>query len=106
CVPLRIDNRSIGGISIYAREPNSFDYEEIELLELLARDISYGMASLRARAALRESEEHFRATFEQAAAGIAHTTTARRLLPVNRTLCEMGGDSPVEMRELKTEELP
>src|SRR3977135_3330540 len=86
CVPLSIEKRCVGAISIYAREPDSFDYEEIELLELLARDISYGMASLRARAALRESEEHFRATFEQAAVGVAHTTIEGRFLQANTKL--------------------
>ncbi|HYE70224.1 MAG TPA: PAS domain S-box protein [Aquabacterium sp.] len=44
-----------------------------------------------AEAALRESEERFRATFEQAALGIAHIGLDGRMLRANRRLCEMHG---------------
>src|SRR5262245_34740708 len=60
CLPLLIEGRCVGGISIYAREADAFDRDEIGLLEMLAEDISYGIAALRGRAALRESEERFR----------------------------------------------
>ncbi|HEX2567045.1 MAG TPA: PAS domain S-box protein [Burkholderiales bacterium] len=42
-------------------------------------------------AALRESEERFRHTFELAASGIAHVDLDGRFLRVNRSLCEMFG---------------
>ncbi len=42
-------------------------------------------------AALAESEARFRATFEQAAVGIAHQSLAARWLRVNRRLCEIIG---------------
>src|SRR5918998_4965433 len=45
----------------------------------------------RAEEALRESEERFRATFEQAAVGIAHVGTGGRWLRVNQRLCDMLG---------------
>jgi two-component system cell cycle sensor histidine kinase/response regulator CckA len=41
--------------------------------------------------ALRESEERFRATFEQAAVGIGHTTLDGRWLRVNQRLCNIVG---------------
>jgi PAS domain S-box-containing protein len=44
-----------------------------------------------AEAALLESEERFRATFEQAAAGMGHTTLEGRWVRVNRRLCEIVG---------------
>jgi len=47
--------------------------------------------------ALRESEERFRATFEQAALGIAHVALDGRLLRVNRRLCELHGYSREEL---------
>ena len=45
----------------------------------------------RAEEALKESEERFRATFEQAAVGIAHVGTGGRWLRVNQRLCDMLG---------------
>ena len=105
CLPLEIEGRPAGGISIYAREPDSFDSDEIELLEMLAHDIAYGIASLRARTALRESEAHFRATFEHAAVGVAHTTIEEMFLQANARLCEMLGYSRDELAAFTTRDL-
>ena len=46
---------------------------------------------------LRESEERFRATFEQAAVGIAHVDIEGRFLRVNDKLCEITGYSREEL---------
>jgi two-component system sensor histidine kinase/response regulator len=54
----------------------------------LARDVTDRM---RAEAALRESEERFRGTFENAAVGIAHKDLEGRFLRVNQTFCEIVG---------------
>jgi PAS domain-containing protein len=48
-----------------------------------------------AEEALRESETRFRATFEQAAVGIAHVSLDGRWLRGNQKLCEMSG-TPVK----------
>lgn len=53
----------------------------------------------------REKEEYFRATFEQAAVGIAHTTTEGRFLQVNRKLRDMLGYSVAALLELSTRDL-
>jgi PAS domain S-box-containing protein len=47
--------------------------------------------------ALQESEARFRATFEQAAVGIAHVSTEGRWLRVNQKLCEILGYSSEEL---------
>jgi two-component system cell cycle sensor histidine kinase/response regulator CckA len=47
----------------------------------------------RTEESLRESEERFRATFEQAAVGIAHVDTDGHFLRVNDKLCEIAGYS-------------
>jgi two-component system, cell cycle sensor histidine kinase and response regulator CckA len=44
-----------------------------------------------AEAALRESEERFRATFEQAAAGMGYTTLEGRYVRVNQRFCDIVG---------------
>lgn len=49
--------------------------------------------------ALRESEQRFRATFEQAAVGIAHVTPEGRFVRINRKFCEILGYSEAEMLE-------
>jgi two-component system cell cycle sensor histidine kinase/response regulator CckA len=46
---------------------------------------------------LHESEERFRATFEQAAVGISHVGTDGRFLRVNRRLCEKLGYTREEL---------
>ena len=54
----------------------------------LQQDIEHRQAM---EESLRESEERFRATFEQAAVGIAHVDADGRFLRVNDKLCEITG---------------
>jgi len=65
-LPLK-DTQPFGALTIYAREPNAFDDEEIALLMALANDLAYGITALRARTewrraekALKESERELR----------------------------------------------
>jgi PAS domain S-box-containing protein len=51
----------------------------------------------RAEQTLRDTEEKFRATFEQAAVGIGHNATDGRWLRVNHKLCEFLGYSAQEL---------
>ena len=103
-LPLRDGDRIIGAISIYATEPDAFDGDELELLEDLAGDITFGIASIRTRLAheqaevmLREQERTFRQTFSQAAVGIVHTDLEGRYLMVNQKFCEMVGYTAEEL---------
>lgn len=65
-----------------------FDGRKSELV--LAHDITIRR---QAENALRESEERFRATFEQAAVGVAHVSPEGRWLRVNQKLCDIVGYS-------------
>ncbi|MFN8469711.1 MAG: PAS domain S-box protein [Caldilineaceae bacterium] len=56
-------------------------------------------------AILHESEERFRATFEQAAVGIAHIGLDGRFLRVNHKLCEILGYSQAELMGLTFQEI-
>ena len=67
-------------------------------LERTNRELSAEIAERRrAEDRLRESEERFRATFEQAAVGIAHVDVDGRFLRVNDKLCEITGYSRDEL---------
>ncbi len=59
----------------------------------------------RVQATLRESEERFRATFEQAAVGIVHTTLDRRYLLVNQKFCDMLGYTREELLAMRSNEI-
>jgi diguanylate cyclase (GGDEF)-like protein/PAS domain S-box-containing protein len=63
----------------------------------MVQDIS---EAKRATAALRESEERFRRTFELAGSGVAHIGMDRRFIRVNRRLCEMLGYSEEQLLQL------
>lgn len=89
-LPLAIDGDPWGALTIYALERNAFDVDEVALLEELAQDVRYGIASLRARkahrqaeAALRDSEEKFRGLFETSPDVVAQTDLNLNFLEVN-----------------------
>ena len=59
----------------------------------------------RVEAILHESEDRFRATFEQAAVGIAHVGLDGRFLRVNHKLCDILGYTPAELMGLSFQEI-
>jgi PAS domain S-box-containing protein len=56
-------------------------------------------------AALRESEERFRRTFEIAGSGLAHIGMDRRFIRVNRRLCEILGYPEHELLKLRGKDI-
>jgi two-component system, cell cycle sensor histidine kinase and response regulator CckA len=68
----------------------------------ILRDISDRKA---AEAALRASEERFRATFDHAAVGIIHGMTDGRFLRVNRKFADMLGYAPEELVGIRFQDL-
>lgn len=59
----------------------------------------------RAEEALRESEERFRATFEQAAVGIAHVDLEGHWIRVNERLCDITGYPREDLLRLTFQEI-
>ncbi|WP_163338477.1 PAS domain S-box protein [Desulfopila sp. IMCC35008] len=70
---------------------------EVDYFVAVVVDIS---ESKKAEQALRKSEARFRATFDQAAVGIAHISTEGRFLRLNDRFCDIAGYSRAEMLEL------
>lgn len=48
-LPLIANARVMGALTMYAREADTFDPEEVQLLEELANDLAYGIVTLRTR---------------------------------------------------------
>ena len=92
------------GVCDYLRKP----LRGGEVLAALGR--AFGQSRLEgemraAEAALRASEERFRATFELAAVGIAHVSPDGRFLRVNDTLCRMLGYRTDELASMTFREV-
>jgi PAS domain S-box-containing protein len=76
-IPLFENGTVIGSLSIYSGEPDAFDPEEIDLLESLAENLSYGIAVLRSNAERKRAEAEVMraghlASLGELAAGVAH----------------------------------
>jgi PAS domain S-box-containing protein len=81
---------------------HGFDFDGRPARLVLAHDVT---ERLRAERALRESEERFRATFEQAAVGIAHVAPDGRWLRVNQKLCDIVGYEREELLALSFQDI-
>jgi PAS domain S-box-containing protein len=57
-LPLIVDKQSICVLNIYCAEPDPFGPDEMQLLEELARDMAFGVQSLRARRQLEVYQQH------------------------------------------------
>jgi PAS domain S-box-containing protein len=86
------------GVQDYICKPFSVD-------ELLARIAGLLSERRRVGTRLRSVEERFRATFEQAAVGIAHVGPDGRWLRVNRKLCEIVGYEHDELLALTFQDI-
>ena len=86
------------GVQDYICKPFSVD-------ELLARIASLLSERRRVGTRLRGVEERFRATFEQAAVGIAHIAPDGRWLRVNRKLCDIVGYGHDELLALSFQDI-
>jgi PAS domain S-box-containing protein len=57
-LPLKAAAERLGVLTIYAQEEDAFNEVEVNLLQELADDLAFGIASQRMRVALVQSEEH------------------------------------------------
>jgi formate hydrogenlyase transcriptional activator len=77
----------------------------VKRLQLVAQIFANALARRRTDQALRESEEFCRATFDQAAVGIAHVATDGRCLRANDKLCAIVGYPREELLQLSFQDI-
>ncbi|GAB6286754.1 MAG: hypothetical protein STSR0009_29570 [Methanoregula sp.] len=81
-LPLNGEGRTFGALAIYAREPDAFNTEEVEILKELAGDLAFGIIALRTRVKRDQAEE-----------------TIRDLNAYNRSLIEASPDPLVTIND-------
>lgn len=103
-LPLMEDGKTFGSLGIYAKDPFSFNTEEVELLEELASNLAYGIVGLRARIArieaeksLHENRENYRLVLENAADSVLIANPEGRFIYVNQQAEKMLGYSAQEL---------
>ena len=113
CTPLQSGGQMLGVLGVAHKSGNQKNFEEgdVDILTQFARlcVIAIENARLfseaqreiadrkRSELELRESEQRFRLTFEQAAVGIAHVTPQGRFIRINQRFCDIVGYSREEM---------
>ncbi len=81
----------LGTFAMYYRQPRRPGPRDLRAVDIVTRTVAIAIEQSRAEQALRESEERFRGTFENAAVGIVHTDAAGRILRVNEKFCAIVG---------------
>src|SRR5436305_7670371 len=84
---------------------HDFVTDSVEYLDYLPEAVGRVLAQVRTARRLEEREEQFRATFEQAAVGIAHVGLDGRWLLVNQRLCDIVGYPRDELLARRYQEL-
>jgi diguanylate cyclase (GGDEF)-like protein len=80
-LPLEVEGKVIGAMTVLAAEPEAFGPAEVELLSELGSDLSYGIASLRTRVRHREAEATIeRLAFYDSLTGLPNRTLLMREL--------------------------
>lgn len=76
-LPMKSGEKTYGSLAIYAIEPDAFASDEVKLLEELANDLAYGIATLRTRAELDQSRKKIIDSLEGVIQVIAATVESR-----------------------------
>jgi len=95
-LPLHVEGKVVGALSIYATEREAFDREELSLLEELAESISYAISSLRSKKRREDIEKLYELTVENTGTAIL-VIEGGRVIFANKTAEELSGFSRDEL---------
>ncbi len=83
----------------------AFTSERVELFKLISSEMAMALDNAQVYQNLERSEKRFRATFEQAAVGIAHVSPDGRFLRINQKYCDIVGYSYEETLQLTFQDI-
>ena len=96
-VPMEIEGRTLGAIVVQSYDnPNAFNQSSVEILELIANQLSIYIERKRTEVSLKESEFKFRSLVENAFDGI-YLLKGRHYIYVNPRFTEITGYSEEEL---------
>src|SRR6266850_2609516 len=96
-IPLVSSQKLIGKFMTYYDAPHMFTDDEVKLATTIASQLAQAIGHKRDEEALRESEERFRATVQQANAGMARYDLKGRIEFANSRFCKMLGYKESEL---------
>ncbi|MBI2487511.1 MAG: PAS domain S-box protein [Deltaproteobacteria bacterium] len=96
-MPIRLGVKTVGCVNINSFEKNAFNEEELKLLEIIAQQIETAIDNAKHAEALRESEERYRALYEDNPSMYFTVDTEGKILSVNRFGIEHLGYSAGEL---------
>ncbi len=96
-IPLLGNGGLIGKFVLYYNTPHEFQADELQVAQAIAAHVAFATERQSAEVALRQSEERFRATFFQAAVGIAQTSIQGEWVLLNDRFCEILGYTQAEL---------
>jgi len=99
------DNDRIVIVAGVGNKPTDYGDDDVRQLTLLMSGMWTILRRRRVEEALRESEERFRSTFEQAAVGIVHVSPDGRFLRTNQRFCDIVGYTTDEILVLSFQDI-
>ncbi|MCE5213411.1 MAG: PAS domain S-box protein, partial [Methanobacterium sp.] len=109
-IPLKLNEKVIGNLNIYASEPNFFNKEEIDLADEIGKDISYAINTIEkdnelkiADIELEESEKKYRELVDYSLVAVYETNLDGKIIFANNAMVEMFDYESVE--DLKSQSI-
>lgn len=90
----------VGSFAVYYRHPHRPETSELGISDRLRNLAGIAIERARAEQDLRHSEALYRATFENAAVGIAHLDPSGRYIQANPQLCKLLGYEESELQKM------